>query len=166
MIDRFVLSKLTLVRNRLFLLFLIAAACGQDDDPNHAKEVFAKINEGAGFRSWARAPGFPKRTPSFTAHSDAVEIFVNTNVTATLAGGAPKREWPVGSIIVKEGFAGMDEDTRNLVAVMEKRADGWFWAEYNGDGDTLFSGKPAVCVDCHDNRKDYSDWVYAFELPR
>ena len=35
-----------------------------------------------------------------------------------------------------------------------------------GDGEPLYSGKPSVCIDCHDNRKDYSDWVYSFELPR
>lgn len=144
---------------------LASAACGQDDDPEGARVLWAKINAGPGFRSWDRAPGFPTRKPSFTAHASAVEIFVNGDLTNALS--APRQaaltEWPVGSVIVKEGFRG---DSRKLVAVMEKRADGWFWAEYDDGGDAIYSGRPSVCVDCHDNRKGYSDWVYAFELPR
>jgi len=155
-------------RSSAFALFLAAAAvavagCAQNDDPEGAKQLYAKINEGAGFRSWRRAPGFPARKPSFTAHSDAVEIFVSPQVSAALDGPTPITSWPDGSIIVKEGFTG---DTRKLVAVMEKRAGGWYWAEYDGDGDALYSGEPKVCVDCHDNRQSYSDWVYSFELPR
>jgi hypothetical protein len=151
----------------LFLLPLLfgttAAGCTQNDDPEGAKQVFAKINEGQGFRSWQRAPGFPNRKPSFTAHADAVEIFVSKEISTAFAGPNQVSEWPIGSIIVKEGFAG---DARSLVAVMEKRPDGWHFFEYNGSGDPLYSGKPKICVDCHDNRRTYSDFVYAFELPR
>jgi hypothetical protein len=141
------------------------AACGQDDDHEGARVLWEKINAGPGFRSWERAPGFPTRKPSFTAHANAVEIWVNADVTSALTTprATALTEWPVGSIIVKEGFSG---DSRKLVAVMEKRADGWFWAEYDDGGDSTYSGKPSVCTDCHDNRKGYSDWVYAFELPR
>ena len=146
-------------------LALVASACGQDDDPEGARVLWEKVNAGAGFRSWERAPGFPTRKPSFTAHSSAVEIFVNDDLAKAFY--APRTtsltEWPVGSVIVKEGFSG---DTRKLVAIMEKRAGGWFWAEYDDGGEAKYSGRPSVCVDCHDNRKDYSDWVYAFELPR
>lgn len=141
----------------------LLAACTQNDDPDGAKQLYAKINEGPGFRSWRRAPGFPTRKPSFTAHSDAVEVFVSPQLSAALDGPTPITTWPEGSIVVKEGFSG---DTRRIVAVMEKRAGKWYWAEYNGDGETLFSGEPSVCTGCHDNRKDYSDWVYSFELPR
>lgn len=149
----------------LAVLAASVAACGQDDDPEGARVLWEKINAGPGFRSWERAPGFPTRKPSFTAHSEAVEIFVNADVTTALVAprATPLTEWPVGSIIVKEGFRG---GSRRLVAAMEKRADGWFWAEYDDGGDSKYSGKPSVCTDCHDNRKGYSDWVYAFELPR
>lgn len=144
-------------------LLLTLFACGQDDDPTHAKELRATITAGAGYRTWRRAPGYPTRRPSFTAHADAVEIFVNDEISRALDGPEPRRDWPVGAIIVKDGYT---SDSLQITAVMEKRADGWFWVEYDGDGNSLFSGKPKVCVDCHDNRKDYSDWVYAFELPR
>jgi hypothetical protein len=147
------------------LLVLFGVACGQDDDPEGARVLWEKINAGTGFRSWERAPGYPTRKPSFTAHASAVEIFVNGDVTSALSTPRPAAltEWPIGSVIVKEGFGG---DSRKLVAAMEKRADGWFWAEYDDSGASKYSGKPSVCTDCHDNRKGYSDWVYAFELPR
>ena len=121
------------------------------------------IGRASGARAWRRAPGFPERKPSFTAHSSEVEIFVNEPVATALDGPSPVIEWPVGSIVVKEGFRGGD---RQIVAMMEKRDDGWFWAETDGEGAPLYSGKPDVCVDCHDNRASYSDWVYSFELPR
>jgi hypothetical protein len=144
---------------------LALAACGQDDDPEGARVLWEKINAGPGFRSWDRAPGYPTRKPSFTAHSSAVEIWVNGDITNALSTprATALTEWPVGSVIVKEGFSG---DSRKIVAVMEKRADGWFWAEYDDGGDSKYSGRPSGCTDCHDNRKGYSDWVYAFELPR
>lgn len=150
---------------------MIVAACGQDDDPEGARVLWEKINAGAGFRSWPRAPGYAARRPSFTAHKDAVEIFVSPEVASTLQPPSPPAElpraWPVGSIIVKEGFRGIRQSSsRQIVAVMEKRADGWFWAEYDDGGDSLYSGRPSGCTDCHGHREKYADWVYAFELPR
>lgn len=139
-------------------------ACGKDDqDPAQAKRIWGEINAGAGFRAWARAPGYAGRRPSFTSHSDAVEIFVSKEVEEALRARTPIRAWPKGSTIVKEGFSG---STRKLVAVMRKNDGGWFWAEYDDGGESLFSGAPKVCTDCHEHRKDYSDWVYSFEFPR
>ena len=154
----------SLAMTRLLLLAVLSllVACNHDEDPEGARILWEKVNAGPGFRSWERAPGFPVRKPSFTAHADAVEIFVSPEVSNVL-DTQRVREWPVGSIVVKEGFRG---SSRKLVAVMEKRADGWFWAEYNDAGSPSASGRPGVCTDCHDNRRSYSDWVYSFELPR
>ena len=65
------------------------------------------------------------------------------------------------------------EDIDFLVGheAFEKHAGGFVTmrvpvVEFDGEGESLFSGRPSVCIDCHDNRKSYSDWVYAFELPR
>lgn len=163
-----------------FAFVLISSAllaCRQNDDPEGAKALYAKVTQGAGFRAapWRRAPEFPTRKASFTAHSREVEIWVNEPMAKAidgieppkaLAGDPSVREWPVGSIIVKEGFSG---DDRQIVAIMERRADGWYWAELDGEGESLWSatnGKPDICVDCHDNRAKYSDWVYSIELPR
>jgi hypothetical protein len=29
----------------------------------------------------------------------------------------------------------------------------------------VYSGRPEVCVECHDDRRA-ADWIYAFDLPR
>lgn len=144
-----------------------AVACGDDQSPAAARALWDEIHAEGGFRAWRRAPGYLTRQPSFTAHSNAVDIFVNAPVAQTLESSERADEWPVGSIVVKEGFRGLEPSAaRAIVAVMKKQPDGWFWAEYDGEGETLFSGRPKVCVDCHDNRATYSDWVYSFELPR
>lgn len=152
---------------KLFIIaaVLSASACGQDDDPEGARVLWEKINAAPGFQTWQRAPGYATRRPSFTLHANAVEIFVNNDIERFLTTPKPAAvaTWPVGSIIVKEGYSG---DSRKLVAAMEKRADGWFWAEYDDSGKAKYSGQPKICLDCHDNRKSYSDWVYSFELPR
>jgi hypothetical protein len=84
-------------------------------------------------------------------------MFVNDVVADALAADSVLTEWPEGSIIVKDGYT--DDGELALIALMEKRADGWFWAEYDGDGEILYSGVPDVCVDCHDSG---SDFVLAF----
>jgi len=74
------------------------------------------------YRSWARAPGYETRRASNAAHGDAVDIYVDDTVTIAL--GVPGiLVWPVGSLIVKDGFNNGDFD---LVAAMEKRGNGWF----------------------------------------
>lgn len=156
---------LTILVLPLLLSSIVAACGGQDDDPDGAKALWGKINAGSGFQSWARAPGYATRKPSFTLHSRFVDIYVSSEVAGALASPTQgTTTWPVGSVIVKDSYGSGGD--RTLVAVMERRADGWFWAEYDADGKTLFSGKPKICVDCHDNRATYSDWVYSFELPR
>src|SRR5262245_50999401 len=102
---------------RLTALLVLTAgllACGQNDDPNGAKDPYDRIHQAAAYRAWNRAPQFPYRKPSFTAHSDAVEIFVDPNMTKALAGPDVVSQWPVGAIIVKESYA---NNTRNALAV-------------------------------------------------
>ncbi len=115
--------------------------------------------QAADYRSWARAPGFPGRTPSTASHGDAVEIFINDTLVDALASGETLKAWPEGSLIVKDGFKNGEQ---YLVAAMEKREGGWFWAEYEPDGEVSFSGEPGVCTRCHDAG---ADDVRAFGLP-
>lgn len=142
----------------LLCLALLCASCRQNDDPTGADEVLARVQADE-YRSWARAPGYEARVPSSAPHSDNVEIFVNDVVEAALASDG-LTEWPVGSIIVKDGTS--DEGDLELIALMEKREDGWYWAEYDGSGAALYSGDVDVCVDCHASGGDF---VRAFALP-
>ncbi len=134
-------------------------ACGDNQDDAGARDLLARA-QASDYRQWARAPGYQSRRPSGAPHSEAVDIYVNPEVEAALQS-APSSlsEWPVGSIIVKDGWDGRHLE---LIAALEKREEGWFWAEYDSDGNPLYSGEPSICIDCH---KLGSDRVRAFRLP-
>ena len=137
---------------------LALAACGDNQDDAGARELLTRVKTDQ-YRTWDRAPGWPSRRASSAPHSDDVDIYVNDIVAEVLALAEPTEAWPEGSIIVKDGFDGSDLE---IIAVMEKRADGWYWAEYDSEGDPDYSGHPDICIDCH---KSGSDGVRAFGLP-
>jgi hypothetical protein len=142
---------------RIALAVVALAACRNQDEAG-ADALWDEVHE-ADYQSWARAPGFETRTPSTASHGDHVDIFINDVLAMALASGEKLTAWPEGSIIVKDGFTG---ESPRLVAIMEKREDGWFWAEYEPDGEVDFSGSPGVCTRCHDAGADY---VRAFGFP-
>lgn len=125
--------------------------CGDDQDPTGAQEIWDRVHAEA-YTSWKRAPGYETRKDSNTSHADAVDIYVNSTMDAAITSGAST--WPVGSLIVKDGWSG---STHKLVALMEKRDSGWYWAEYDADegGEATYSGSPSVCTGCHESGKDY-----------
>lgn len=139
-------------------LALALVACGDDQDPDAASALHERIHAES-YRTWRRAPGYEARRASDAPHEGAVDIYVNDVVARALDAKTPITAWPEGSIVVKDGF---DGDDHELTAVMWKRADGWFWAEYFG-GDSKFSGKPDTCISCHQSGEDF---VRAFPLPR
>jgi Cytochrome P460 len=150
----------TLLR-RLLLGALLAAAClscGDNQDDAGARELLARVRAD-GYRDWDRAPGYEARRRTNAPHGNDVDIYVNDIVAEVLALGEHDGSWPEGSIIVKDGWDGSHLE---LIALMEKRPNGWFWAEYDDDGDPDYSGKPDVCLDCHNSGSDY---VRAFILP-
>jgi len=139
----------------LSLLLLGAVGCGDNQDPDGARALWERIHA-LDYRTWERAPGYASRRLSDAPHSDAVEIFVNEVVSDALRADSPLTSWPVGALIVKDGWDGADLE---LLAVMLKRADGWYWAEYDADGSAAFSGAPSLCIGCH---KSGDDFVRAF----
>lgn len=146
-------SLLVVVFTSLSLL-----GCGDDQDPAGAKRLLNQVRADE-YRMWDRAPGYESRRSSNAPHGGAVDIYVNDVLTDALMGSVAISEWPVGSIIVKDGFDGNDLD---LIAMMEKRDSGWFWAEFDSDGDSLYSGRPSLCIDCH---RRGADFVRAFSFP-
>ncbi len=133
------------------LIFLLLAACRESTAPEEATALWNEL-QAANYRAnWDTAPGFETRQPSRAAHDEEVQIFVNPVGQAVLEAQSELTEWPVGTIVVKDGYGG---DEVSLVAVMRKdetgtAPDSWFWAEYTGDGDVLFSGTPTICTGCH-----------------
>jgi hypothetical protein len=142
----------------------ILLGCGSDDeknqDPAGANELLSRI-QAENYRGWARAPGYEQRMQSAAPHGSEVDIYVNPTLSEALAGPAID-SWPEGSTIAKDGWKS-DGETLHIVAVMEKRTDGWFWAEYDGAGEPLYSGSPDICTGCHASGADY---VRAFGFPQ
>jgi len=141
-----------------FASTITLVACGDDQDPQGARVLWDEIHAQQ-YRTWQRAPGYESRRGSNAPHGDQVDIYVNDVLAEVLDAGESLTAWPEGALIVKDGFDGGDLD---LVAVMQKRADGWYWAEYDADGDSVYSGKPDTCIDCH---RSGADHVRAFAFP-
>ena len=135
--------------------------CGDNQDPEGALELWNQLQK-LDYRNFARAPGYPSRQKSNAPHGDKVDIYVNPVLDDALNSGGSLSEWPVGSLIIKDGFD--DDGDHELVAVMEKRDSGWYWAEYFDfeTGEARFSGKPDLCLGCH---KSGADYIRAFGFP-
>jgi hypothetical protein len=144
-------------RARALVVSFCLLGCGDDEDPKGAKDLLQRVRDDD-YKSWQRAPGYETRQESNAPHSDAVDIYVNDVIADALAAAEPLEEWPVGSIIVKEGFS---DGEREVIALMEKESTGWFWAEFFGS-DSKYSGTPEICIDCHERGDDH---VRAFNLP-
>lgn len=118
-------------------------------------------------QTFAKAPGYETPLPSNTSHSDFSDIFINDVVDQAIKEATPLTEWPIDSLIIKDGYD--DDDELMLIAVMEKRSDGWYWAEYvdpsEPDGGAKFSGKPDTCIDCH-AAAIADDYTRAITLPK
>jgi hypothetical protein len=140
------------------MIALTSLGCGDDQDDAGARALLARV-KAEQYRDWARPPGFEKRRASSAAHGSAVDIYVNDVVAEVLGSGKHESSWPVGSVIVKDGFDGA---ALELTSVMEKRADGWYWAEFDDAGTPNYSGHPDLCIGCH---RSGSDFVRAFPLP-
>jgi hypothetical protein len=142
---------------RSSLLVLVLAACGDDQDPARAAELWDRVHA-EDYRAWRVIESYETPRPSRAPHSDAVQIWVNPIVSAALDGPSIDL-WPEGSSIVKEGSSDGEVE---LVAVMEKTGGAWFWAEYTDDGTSIYSGAPTLCVGCH---RVGEDFVRGFFLP-
>jgi hypothetical protein len=140
------------------LLLPVLAGCGDNQDDAGARRLLARVRAD-GYRNWERAPGWPSRRATSAPHGETVDIYVNDVITEALVVAEPLTRWPEDSIIVKDGW---DDSDLEIIAIMEKRSDGWYWAEFDDDGDPDYSGHPDVCIDCH---RDGSDYVRSFRLP-
>lgn len=149
---------MSLLRPLALLGATVLVACGDNQDDAGARDLLSRVRA-AEYRTWDRAPGWPERRDSGAPHSDQVDIYVNDVVAEALLTPSETRRWPEGSIIVKDGFDGSDLE---IIAIMEKRSDGWYWAEYDSAGAPDYSGHPDICIDCHQSG---SDLVRAFALP-
>jgi hypothetical protein len=134
-------------------------------DLKDADELYERITV-LNYKKFVRAPGFEKRTQSeaemqhFFKEPLTVDIYMNEIVEEALTKDSIE-EWPVGSLLVKDGFL---DDKLELISVLEKREDGWFYAEWNGEATAKTAGYAVqVCIGCHASG---DDMVRAFRFPQ
>ena len=144
------------MRRIAFVALCGLLACGDDQAPDEAAELWTRIN-GLPYRSFERAPGFEKRVPSSAPHGDNVEVFMNDVAAGVLRSDVSVEAWPNGTLFVKDGFE--DDGALDVVTAMEKRDGAWFWAEWTASGESKYSGSPAVCADCHGSGRDFTRGV-------
>jgi len=138
----------------------LLVACGDDAavDTDGGRELLARV-QAESYRSWPRAPGWESRLPSIGGgHGGQLDIYVNEPIAELLDNGRAESALPQGSTIVKDVWNGNE---LHAVAIMDKRSDGWYWAEFSGSGEVLAAGHPHGCTDCHRRGVDY---VRAFPL--
>lgn len=138
---------------------LLTAACRESTEPEEARDLRDAL--GTTYRSWSRVPGFESRRPSATAHGAEVDIYWNDRA-ARSAAARPFASMAPGSMVVKEAYR---DGALLHVGVMEKRGEGWFWAEWDDAGEVKFSGRPGLCVDCHRSGDDFLRSITPSELP-
>jgi hypothetical protein len=143
----------------LGLAALGLVGCGDNQDPAGADAFWSAIHA-AKYTEFTHAPGYATKQPTNAPHGDEVLIYVNDTVSAALDGGKPLTAWPDGALIVKDAYEG---GAVTAVAAIEKRAGAWYWAEWSPDGTAKYSGKPDLCVNCHETGGDF---VRAFPLPK
>lgn len=144
------------------VLVTLGVACAEDDT-----EALALLDEivAADYRgTFDRAPGYETPlVPSDGPHGTHVDIYVDSTVAEALVADPAPTAWPEGSIIVKDAWNDAAGEDLRFIAVMEKRGDVWYWAEFNDDDEVVVAGlDTGRCTGCHDSGMDQ---VRAFDLP-
>lgn len=149
------------VRATLVLASSLGACAGDD------AEALALLDDvrTADYRSaYDRAPGWTTPLlPSEGPHGTHVDIYVDPTIAEALVADPAPTAWPEGSIIVKDAWNDADGEDLRFVAIMEKRGDVWYWAEFDDDDAVVVAGLDTDrCAGCH---AAGADQVRAFALP-
>jgi hypothetical protein len=122
------------------------------------------LDEARAYRSWQRFPRYAERPVLSKGHGNTY-VVAWYNEVAAAAAKAPGRDFPEGSLIVKENRAEPGASPASL-SVMAKRAGSWYWVKAAPDGRVFTSnGKPvagrevAGCAGCHTAAED--DMVFS-----
>lgn len=159
-------------KQRLILLIALSAslsACGMfgpsltPEQITQAEVVWKRL-QSLDYRSFSRAPGFETSKVSSVPHEGQptilVDIYINPVIQGALQNKKSLQSWPIGSILIKDAF---QKGEHQLVILMEKRAEGWLWAQWSADGIPQAFGQDANCIRCHTKG---DDMVLAFRFPQ
>lgn len=127
----------------------------EPSEPSDSADVPETVNlleeiQAADYTGWTPAPGNESLVPAQGPHGDEVQILLDPIAEEGLAGGGD--QWPLDSIIAKDIF-------RNgeliQIAAMKKTSDGWYWGEWNAQGDPIAEGVAVEpCESCHADGTD------------
>ncbi len=111
------------------------------------QEVMSLFDElkAAEYTGWAPAPGYASPQPAKGPHGDQVQILLDPTAEQGLADGGG--EWPIGAVIAKDIFQAGE---LVQIAAMKKTADGWYWGEWDPEGEPIAEGIAIEpCEGCH-----------------
>lgn len=127
-------------------------------------DVLWKRLQSLDYRSFSRAPSFETSKVSSVPHEGQptilVDIYINPVLQSALQSKKPIQSWPVGSLLIKDAF---QQGEHQMVILMEKRAEGWLWAQWNAEGSPQVFGQDGECIRCHTKG---DDMVLAFRFPQ
>ncbi|MBT9555539.1 MAG: hypothetical protein IV100_05885 [Myxococcales bacterium] len=136
-------------------------------EPSPATQALFDAIEG--YAAWPKFEAAKEKTLSASHMNMWVVAYHNDVVTKALADST--FPLPVGSILVKENFAGKDDAMPMALTVMEKTEMGWYWLEGTPNGKVIVgsNGKAheghdvPMCSSCH--KSDVNDGVLIQPLP-
>lgn len=144
---------------KLGLVALLSCGCSGEDIDESGGQALWQMLQDEDYQQWQAAPGYEQPKPTVRAHGSTARVYVNDVVETALADSGLD-EWPTGSLLAKDSFDG--SGTRTLVAALQKRDDGWYFAEWSASGEVKYAGSPEVCINCH---QAGNDWVLSVALP-
>lgn len=128
-----------------------------------ADELYERIHK-LKYKTFTKAPGFETRQLALQTQEDEeemwVDIYINDVLVKALESGENLREWPVGSLLVKETYI---YGRFVSLGANEKRENGWVINQWNAKGIAEVANRPKVCWSCHEKG---DDMVLGFRFPQ
>jgi hypothetical protein len=128
------------------------AESSQPSEPDDVTEPANLLDEiqAADYTAWTPAPGNESPVPAQGPHGDEVQTLLDPTAEEGLASGGD--QWPLDSVIAKDIFR---DGELIQIAAMKKTADGWYWGEWDAEGDPIVEGIAVEpCEGCHADGTD------------
>lgn len=147
----------------LSLVLLLASSCASDsheasESDRRTAEILLGELQTQNYRAFATAPGWesPHKKGSTQHHGGFLDVYVNRTLADAISRGnsAP---WPVGAIVVKDGWNDGSGTQAFQTAILKKTGNGvWFGAELTPSGTVIEAGSHVEeCNGCHNRGSDY-----------
>jgi hypothetical protein len=159
------MRKSSLLQSAVLILLgalpALTLGCGHEesseDDKAEANRLLADV-QSRPYQNFQRAPGWEtsRRTGTTAHHGRFLDVYMNDVLASAVSSGA-SAPWPLGSLLVKDGWTDPEGKQKFQTAILRKEATGvWFGAEFSSSGEVLEAGRNfEECNGCHGGGKDY-----------